>query len=343
MRASSLLFVLVAPLAAEVAAQDQPQSQPTYVGRAFIFQADVPKARALGWLDSETSDAEALENVAAGLLKRVRSMGRFPEAQVAQEEGGRFSVTFVGKMADNMERFLEGGLASSGRLSLRVVAEDSDLSAHGTSMAAERQRMESWLAAHGDDSLNDFNLLPAEEGGPHPSIHWMPRLRFERDSVRQTAPVAVLDGDSLRFQFADLTGTPRLKTNDRGEMLGFMLELAEVPAQALHGFEQAHPGRVLAFAVNDHVAATEPVPEESRNQVFVDAPMEIADYRELLLGFAGGALDVPLTFVEHGKRPLPRRRAAGHRPRAVRRRAEEARRARPRQVAGPRRAPLTVG
>lgn len=278
----------------------QPQK---YWGRAFIFQADLDKARSYGWLQPETTDDEALQAVADGLLNRVRTMGRFPEAQVAREDDGIFSVTFVGKMADNMERFLEAGLSNPGHLAYRVVASDADLADAGTDLAEQRQRLDAWLAAHEGKGPTDFNLVPADAGGPHPALRWLPRINYG-DGVRETAPLAVLEEFVHGFAHADLAQPMRRSMSDAGELTGFGLDLSEISSQALHAFEQAHQGRELAFVINDHVAATEPTPTEPRTKVLVEAAIGMDAYRALLLGFSGGAIDVPLTFVEHSKREL---------------------------------------
>ena len=60
--------VLAAGLAAGAVAQEagpqdpRPGTQgPAYVGRAFVFQADLEAGRRLGWLDPEVSEPEAID------------------------------------------------------------------------------------------------------------------------------------------------------------------------------------------------------------------------------------------------------------------------------------------
>lgn len=289
----------LAPLAngQEPAPKQQPHEPKSFMGRAFVFRADVERARLAGWVGPDTPEDELLEAVDATLLRRVRKLASFPEAQVAREADARFSVTFVGPMPGPVEEFLIAGLSNPGRLAYRVVATEADLGP-ATDLAAQRRRLESWSAEHPQAPLAAFNRLPAAQGGPDETIVWLARRA-------ETEPVAVLRDAAHPLLGADMKdGLQAVADSPAREENDLRFELEEEPAKALSAFADAHRGRELAFAINDEVVATSAPDAPLEGAVVVDTDLSMDQYRALLLAVTGGPLDVPLAFVERSKRPL---------------------------------------
>ena len=283
-----------------------------YMGRAYLFQADLERARAEGWVEAEADDDEILDGIRDTLERRIRSMGMFPEARAEREVDGQFAVTFVGRMAQPIETFLQRGLSNPGHLSYRVLPRPEDLAGE-SDLDAERSRLDRWLAEHPAGSLADFNRLPSEQGGPHAAILWLPRRPLAGESGSDGAPkgtagepLAVLRGAVHEFH-RDHMGEQGIGASFETPLdteLGVAFDLKQEQADELRAFGERNRGRRLAFVINEEVVELRDAPESFENPVSVAAGLSREECRELLLAVSGGPLRAPLTFVGFGKRPL---------------------------------------
>lgn len=283
-----------------------------YMGRAYLFQADLERARTEGWIEAEADADEILDGIRDTLEQRVRSVGMFPEARVEREDNGQFAVVFVGRMAQPIESFLQRGLSNPGRIAYRVLALSEDLGGDGD-LNLERGRLDRWVAEHPEQTLADFNRLPNEKGGPHAAILWLPRrprgTPAASDKTPQGAagePLALLRGAVHEFHRDDMgeRGLGMTFEAPQDTERGLMFELEQEHADELQAFGARNRGRRLAFVVNDRVVELRDVPESFENPVSVDAGLAVEECRELILAVTGGPLQAPLTFAGFDKRPL---------------------------------------
>jgi SecD/SecF fusion protein len=80
-----------------------------------------------------------------------------------------------------------------GDLSFALVAEAQDLTGTDTDLAAERTKLDTWMAANPGARVVDFNQVPPESGGPHASIRWYPtRFGDEKGEAYFGPPSPVL-------------------------------------------------------------------------------------------------------------------------------------------------------
>ena len=277
------------------------QDPPQYMGKAYVFKADIEHARSVGWIPADADEEEVLDAIEKTLDRRLRSMGMFPEARAEREDDHHFAVTFVGRMDQAIETFLVGGLSNPGRISLRVLASDGDL-------AAERERLQRWRAENEARPVEAFNLVPRESGGPSPAIDWLEWFDQggAEDAVRVAPPIEALMRNEEHLLGHDRVA--RLGYGLQGEAPeeikpGLRLSIREDHVDALEAFVHRHGGKTLAFVVNDRIMHT--MPAESFGDVLaIPAGVNREQHRQLLLAFAGGPLEAPLHFVEFGKRPL---------------------------------------
>jgi hypothetical protein len=293
------LILAALPLAAQQAEYAHEKERPTYVGRAFLFQADLESGLELGWHDAATSRDEILETIGRSLGERVRRSSRFVEAVVTREDDATFAAIFVGRQPAPVEEMIIGGLSAAGRLSYHLLAENADLEACGSTLLEERGRLESWRSAHPGSPLPAFDRQAAEAGGPCRGISWRPR----RESDAGDEPIAVLRSPSLLFRATEAVNTKIVAGGDGS--LALRLELGDEGRERLDGFEAARSGRRIAFAVDGEVAATLDEPPRLGEALLLQGGFDLEEIRPLLLAFAGDPLPAPLRFVGRAERELP--------------------------------------
>ncbi len=64
-------------------------------------------------------------------------------------------------------------IESLGELSFQIVANAANVPA-GVNLTTERERRDEWGRGNPGTPIEVFNLLPEEQGGPHPSLQWVP-------------------------------------------------------------------------------------------------------------------------------------------------------------------------
>lgn len=297
----------VAP--AQEPGQERPAevAEPSYVGRAFVFRADLAAGRELGWLAPETSDVQALEEVRAVLLARLRGAGRFAEASVALEPPAGIAVTFVGDQPEEVEAFLVRGLALPGRLEVRVAADEAALEALGTTLAAERARLEAWRAAHPEVGLEAFRRLAPEAGGARAGLAWIDDSAAE---IRSEAEPEAEPGAGARLVLAEPAWRFTRSAMERGlrpdpeaePPLGLDLRLLPEPLEELRRWARGQGGRPLVVTLDGRALGELADPPEAL--VSLGSGYTPTELRALVFAVGDEPLPAPLAFVERSTRPL---------------------------------------
>lgn len=283
--------------------QDASETPPAYLGRAFLFEADLELGAELGWLDAAMTPEEALEAIEESLEQRLRRTGKFVEGVVSREEGGRFAVTFVGKQSSGFEALLIEGMSAAGRFSFHVAATDSDLTACGSSLALEIERLEDWLGADPTRHPSRFsNLERAAGGGPCPGIAWLPRR--QGGGERAARAVGVRREPSYLFRAIQIELLKVVPLADR-ELPVLEVTLAADGLEALRAFRQEAGEADLLFAVDGQVVVNQILKEPIENPVRLDGGFDVSELRPLILAFAGEPLPAPLRFLSREQRELP--------------------------------------
>jgi hypothetical protein len=281
--APALLLSLAVPAAQE------PEPDPVvYVGRAFVFRADLDEARARGWIGADADAEEVLERTRTALQDRLRVMGRFAESTVKREEGGRLVAIFVGDQPEGVEQMLVQGLANPGRLEFRVSAAE-------VPAADEVARLTAWRAAHPEASLAVFDRVAREEGGPPASIVW----RTRRGSAE---PVALERAFVHPVGRGDMAPGLRVAREVEPE-LALEFALAEARAERLTEQLAERERRTLVVLVNDVVVETREVTSPLAFPMSVGSGYPVEEVRALIVAI-GNPVDTPLAFVERTEREL---------------------------------------
>lgn len=270
------LGLLLVPIVgtAGLAAEPEVDPAPVYMGRAFLFEADVERGRELGWSPPGASSEELLERVAESLEERLRRSGKFVEAVVLEEEGDRLAVVFVGPQSRGFETFLSEGLASAGRIVYRVVAS-----------AAER---------------GDCGRSPV---GDQTACAGLAPLPWRASVAESSAPVVAL---SEPGHLLDPRAAEKLELGsgrDGGWALAITLD--EEGWRGLSEFLQGVEGRELAMTVDGQVVRRGIDPAELERTLVVEGGFTLDEIRPLTFAFAGEPLPVPLRFLGKVQRQLP--------------------------------------
>ena len=275
--------------------QEAPQ-EPVFMGRAFLFRADLEAGRAMRWIAPGVSDDEALSRIEQTLRARKRNSGRFVEGQVLREPDAVFSVTFVGPMADAMEAMLIDGLSRPARLALATLATDGDL--EGTTIREERERLRAWLAADVGREMARFVSVPRQAGGPFPGLAWVPPRRRKAEHPASAA-LPILSGESLVLRRADLERAAGVRGTEAGGMSLVLRPGGELRARLGERLADGCRHRYLV----DGVGIAEALPLASYEEIRIDA-FTLDELRGLVLALAGEPLAAPLRFVGRDTRPL---------------------------------------
>jgi hypothetical protein len=281
----------------------QAEQEPVYMGHAFLYRVDLAHGRAAGWIAEGVEDDDVLAEIARNMTARLRRSGRAVEAFGVVEPGAVISVTFVGPPAASHAALLRAGLANAGRLDFRLIAEERDLEPLGTTLAAERERLRSWRAAHAELPLTAFNQVARDAGGPPPALAWhLPRVRGEAEAPPE--PLAVLRPSNTRpaFGVTDLSDVRPV----RGATAGFQLAytVAEERREAFRAFTAAHLGRRLGVVLNDRVDGTIALDEPLTGKGALPMKVSVDELRELVFALDGNAHGAPVIFTGTGERKL---------------------------------------
>ena len=296
---SLFLFIAVPPLAAQDGSAGE--DPPVYMGRAFLFQADIEQGLELGWLEPGYSEEELMAAVEESLNERLLRTGRFVEGVAQSEAGGRVTVTFVGMQAKPIEDMLIAGMSGAGRFTLHALPSDDDFGACGSSREDEAARFDTWMAGGSGRSVTSFNLQPRSEGGPCQGMTWLARREGDIESLGTALPV--VRGTSLLMRRSQVERLELISPSE--ETLGVQLEFLESGLEGLREFGERVAGRDLAFAVDSKISWIWPTTPAFESPLVVQGRFELAELRDLVMAFGGEPLPVPLRFVEMTTRELP--------------------------------------
>lgn len=280
---------LLAPVAAREAASPAATNEtsttaegpPVYVGKAFVFEADLERGVELGWCSADTPRQELLDAVEQTLRDRLHRSAKFVEAEVRREEDDRFTVTFVGQQSRGFEDLLTRGLTAAGRFAYRVVASGAERGDCGSAATPEASDCRDLAAL---DWWTGSEERPGSGGEDRPPL------------LVEAAPRHLLHaGNTEKLEiigFADGRVALQVRLDDRGwgDLRSFLDRVGD---------------RELALTIDDAVVRRGIEPSSLERVLLIDGGFRLDDLRPLILAFAGEPLPAPLRFVGTTERELP--------------------------------------
>jgi len=160
-----LLLLWLAPGCASPA--PQPAPEPRLV---FEVEVDCERARDQVWLLADTEDDEVMRVAMGAVHRRLDAMGLGPE--VEREPGTRRVRVSLPRLTALDQERLQSVLRSFGVCELFFIADEATARARGIDLAAERERLRDWRAAHPGQPLELFNYIQPSAGGPARGLAW---------------------------------------------------------------------------------------------------------------------------------------------------------------------------
>jgi SecD/SecF fusion protein len=205
--------------------------------------ANFPQTGGVVGIDDETIRYDRREGPELlGLLRG--EMNTQPAAHEAESE--------VRLLSDDAIRIL---IENTGDMQFYIGARDSDYRTKGTDATVERQKVDAWVKAHPDGDLEDFNRLPADQGGPMEGLRWFPMKVAKNQPVppldqRRIEPL-IVQPDEWHFSGDDL------ETVGVGQdQLGYPAVRFEMKAQkrnAFGDFTEQHVNDAMAIVLNNEI------------------------------------------------------------------------------------------
>jgi len=249
-----------------------------------------------------------VEELGSVLRARFATDGRWAKLGVTAGAQGTLLVALPEVDSEQQARALRPRLERVGQFSFEAVA--SRTTPGWTLLEDERARLESWWKGQDEPSLEAFNALPREAGGPPASVRW----RALRRAADQPTPDPrelpfVLPCAQMEFAYPDRDwvfgskdmGQVLRTTDDIGyPAIGF--ELKPERRKAFGDFTAAHVDQQLAIVLDGVVISAPVIAAPLRGPSVIQGRFEEAEVDAMIAALRSGPLPVPLEFVE--LRPL---------------------------------------
>jgi hypothetical protein len=260
---SALALCVAASLSCQGAVAQEPGSR-----SEWVYSLDLESARAIGWSSPESSPADILR-VAVGLLER--RLGALDEGVSVEPPASeaRIVVRSTAPLGEDRARRLDSLVRSIGLAEFAIVAEldasDGDLrSSDGSTLErmdlrSEHERLDAWKRSHPGKPLVEFDLLPFEDGGPHPRLLWLP-MPGEGTAPERAAPILLPTSFEQAFGAADFERAYPAKDNIGYPAIGFALKATR--RSEFREFTREYKARVIAIVLNEQVVSAPHIEEE---------------------------------------------------------------------------------
>jgi len=142
-----------------------------------------------------------------------------------------------------------------GQMKFFIQAQREDFQARGTDESAQRRKATEWIAANPDTSIEGFNRLPEEQGGPMDGLNWYP-MAHEGEGAPpplESRIRALITEQDPNWQF---TGTDIQSVGQSNDSLGYPavgITMVTGRASNWRAFTGEHEDLQMAIVLNDEV------------------------------------------------------------------------------------------
>ncbi|HEV8111536.1 MAG TPA: protein translocase subunit SecD [Planctomycetota bacterium] len=150
---------------------------------------------------------------------------------------------------------LQKRIENVGDLQFLVNASPGALQALGTDETKERGKLDTWIKAHPNVSYEEFNRLPAADGGPTSPLRWYPR-RLEKQELDTSPPesrlvLLMLPPENWIFSGSDLESVA--PDRDSYGYPAVRFEMSSEKKDAFGDFTAKHVGEQMAIVLNGEI------------------------------------------------------------------------------------------
>lgn len=252
--------------------------------QAFSFAVEwVDSDSELDTLDRAFALVEPLEN---RLLAWRPDVAFQPE--ITRREGDTYGIDVrVPRGAQFDPETLSDVVSTTGGLSVRRRVLESDLVAGTTSVMRERERLDAWRTANPEGTLEAFNALPRDAGGPAAGLRWCSRAGSDQ-------PTAIFENDPVAQRITLEHVRALHASEDLPGVHSVAIQLDEEGAAALRTLTEGLVGRSLFVIAGNRVLSAPRVMEPLSDAVVINGRFTEDQARALVavLGhpFPGGRL-----------------------------------------------------
>ena len=184
-----------------------------------------------------------------------------------------------------------------GDLAFMIVAEDNDTFDPPTDLATERERLRTWSEANPGAKLRVYNLVPHENGGPHPDITWRARKVIEGvmpgSEIDRAEPLLVLIDDES-FRGSDLKRT--FATQDDLGLPAVGFEFQDTRKGDFGRFTEKYENRAMAIVLNGVIDTSPNIGERMEGRGIIHGQFSNAEVEALINVLKSGSLRIQPTL-----------------------------------------------
>jgi preprotein translocase subunit SecD len=212
----------------------------------WVYSLDLERARAIGWGSAESSPADVLR-IAFGLLgRRLSALDEGVGVEPTTSEA-RIVIRSIHPFDEEQSRRLDSLIRSIGVIEFGIVAEHS---------GEEYERLRSWSEARPGANVIEFDLVPFEQGGPHPSLLWLPG----HEAAAPPFPILLPERFDRAFGAADFERAYPAVDNIGYPAIGFALKAAR--RSEFREFTRKYKSRAMAIVLDEQVVSAPIIEEE---------------------------------------------------------------------------------
>lgn len=244
---ASLALIGLGAFGLVLAAQQAPKRSPGVASVTYELEVDVARARAVGWVAADASDAEAVEGALRVVKRRLDAMERQVELH-GDPEHAKLELRMPQLQSRERELFAEM-FESLGLCEFLFVADD-DKNVAGLDLHLDQElaKLERWRKANPSTPLGVFNALdPA--AGPHRRLLWL-ESRFV-DTLGPPMPLLLPDRPEDHLGAASIA-----RAYPAGDSYGYPavgIELTDGRADDFERFTGTHTWQRMAIVLEGQV------------------------------------------------------------------------------------------
>ena len=273
-------------------------------GHELVYRklSDVPFARSTA--SGEPFTSAEVEQITAVLRERVHTVHPSWGVSAVAEPDGFLHVLFPDAPSGEAALALRPKLEVLGHLSFEGVADDST---PGWDERAERKRLIAWQESQSAPTLDVFNALAPDRGGPPPFVRWREVASAADLSAEERAAkclpcvrMEVLHADrDWDFGSQDLGEVFESVDESGWPAIGFAMK--DERRKAFGDFTEAYTGMQIAIVLDGKVVSAPRVNERLSGSSIIQGRFEQSEVDALIAALKSGPLPVQLEFVASAK------------------------------------------
>lgn len=200
---------------------------------------------------------------------------------------------------------LQKRIENVGDLQFLLGATPNDLSKLATDETKERQRVQTWLAAHKGEPIENYNRLPTDQGGPPGNLRWYPH-RVGKDALetpidQRLAPLVLPPPEWI------FTGNDLESVGISQDQMGYpavSFEMTQEKRSAFGDFTEKHIRDGMAIVLNGEIATLATIQDKLPGQGIINGGSNgftMKEVKDLVTVLRSGSLRIKPTLLDKAR------------------------------------------